>query len=62
MTDDYELWSAKDCAAYLKLSYTTFLSRTQWTVGFPARCPVPGQPRWRARDVQRWAVGEREAA
>jgi len=62
MQTEYELWSAKDCAEYLKQSYQTFIKHTQWADGFPPRCPVPGQPRWRARDVQRWAVGEQEAA
>lgn len=53
------IWSGQDCADYLGQSYSTFMKRTQHLEGFPARCPIPGQPRWPAKAVTEWALGLR---
>lgn len=61
MTDipaEYRIWSAQDCATYLGQSYSHFIKRTQYVEGFPKRCPIPGRPRWAARDVMAWVRGE----
>lgn len=56
---DRVIWSGQDCAGYLGQSYSTFMKRTQYIEGFPARCPIPGQPRWPAKAVTEWALGPR---
>ncbi|UOF80945.1 hypothetical protein [Caudoviricetes sp.] len=56
------LWTAKECAEWLKQSYSHFIQKTQYLDGFPKRCPIPGHPRWVAQDVIDWATGYREAA
>lgn len=57
---DRVIWSAPDCAEYLGQSYSQFIKRTQYADGFPARCPIPGQPRWPAKAVTNWAMGVME--
>lgn len=52
-----QLWSGQDCADYLGQSYSTFMKRTQYLENFPARCSIPGQPRWPAKAVTDWALG-----
>lgn len=59
---DRVIWSAQDCADYLGQSYSQFTKRTQYLPGFPGRCPIPGQPRWRAQAVTAWALGESDEA
>jgi len=54
---DRVIWDAKQCAEYLGQEHSTFLKRTQYLPGFPPRCPIPGQPRWRAESVTVWALG-----
>lgn len=54
---EYVIWNARSCAEYLEQSYSQFVRRTQYIPGFPDRCPVPGQPRWRAQAVAEWATG-----
>ncbi len=54
---DRQLWSGQDCADYLGQAYSTFMKRTQYLESFPARCPIPGQPRWAAKKVTDWALG-----
>jgi hypothetical protein len=54
---EYVIWDARECAAYLGQSYSQFAKRTQHLSDFPARCPMPGQPRWRAQAVAEWAIG-----
>ena len=59
---DRVIWDASQCAEYLGQGKSTFLKRTQYSenaVGryFPKRCPIPGQPRWRATAVTEWALG-----
>lgn len=56
---DRVIWTAHECAGYLCQSYSQFIKRTQYLDGFPARCPIPGQPRWRAKSVTEWAIGSR---
>lgn len=53
---DRVIWDAAECAAYLGQEKATFLKRTQWATNFPARCPIPGQPRWPAKAVTEWAL------
>lgn len=53
---DQQIWTGEECSAYLGQSYSTFMKRTQYLSGFPARCPIPGQPRWRAKSVTEWAL------
>lgn len=50
------IWSAEQCAGYLGKEVKVFY-RMQYLPGFPARLPIPGQPRWRALDVTNWALG-----
>ena len=50
------VWDAQDCADYLRQQKSTFLKRTQFSDGFPARLQIPGQPRWAAKDVASWAL------
>lgn len=54
---DRQIWTAEECCSYLGQSYSTFIKRTQHLEGFPARCPIPGQPRWPAKAVTDWALG-----
>lgn len=54
---EVQIWDANQCANYLGQSYSTFIKRTQYAPGFPARCPIPGQPRWPAKAVTDWALG-----
>jgi hypothetical protein len=55
---DRMIWNGEECAAYLGQSYSQFMKRTQHLEGFPKRCPIPGQPRWSAKAVTAWALGE----
>lgn len=57
---DRVIWTAEQCAQYLSQSYSQFMKRTQFETGFPPRCPLPGQPRWRAQAVADWAIGQPE--
>lgn len=53
---ELQVWSAERCAAYLEQEKSTFLKRTQFVAGFPARLGIPGQPRWSAKEVAEWAL------
>lgn len=55
---ELQLWNASQCAEYLGQAYNTFIGRTQYSGNFPPRCKPTGSPRWRARDVIRWAMGD----
>lgn len=59
---EYQIWTGEQCAAYLGHSYSNFIRRTQYVEGFPKRCPVPGQPRWSAKAVADWALGESQTS
>ena len=54
---DRQIWTGQECADYLGQSYSQFMKRTQHLQSFPARCPIPGQPRWPAKAVTDWALG-----
>lgn len=56
------IWDAQACADYLGQSYSQFVKRTQHLPDFPARCHVPGQPRWHALAVTDWAIGSNSEA
>jgi hypothetical protein len=58
---EYLIWDAQGCADYLGQSYSQFVKRTQYLPGFPARCPLPGHPRWPAKSVAEWAIGAQAA-
>ena len=55
-----DLWSSKECAAYLKVSPRTFLESYACKPGFPAAIRLPsrgthkGMPRWKAVEVIKW--------
>jgi len=57
---DVALWSAADCAAYLRTSESSFQSRVAYLPGFPQaiRLPRPdgrrSHPRWKACEVIAW--------
>lgn len=55
---ELQVWDAGRCAEYLGQARATFLKRTQFTPGFPERCPIPGHPRWRAREIIAYALGD----
>ena len=59
---DLQVWSADRCAAYLEQEKSTFLKRTQFAAGFPARLGIPGQPRWSAKEVAGWALSRKNHA
>lgn len=56
-----DLWSAKEVAAYLKVTPRHVLERYAIMPGFPApiRLPSPsggiGHPRWKAKEIITWA-------
>jgi hypothetical protein len=54
------IWTAQECADHLREEKSTFLKQTQFASGFPARCQKPGQPRWPAMEVCKWALGSRQ--
>lgn len=54
---EFEIWDAAACAEYLRQEKSTFLKKTQYAPGFPPRLEIPGQPRWRAAAVAKWALG-----
>lgn len=35
---DRVIWDAQECAEYLRLSYKTFVQKTQFLEGFPPYC------------------------
>ena len=53
---DKVIWTAEECAEYLRQEKATFLKVTQYRPGFPPRLHIPGQPRWRAAAVTDWAL------
>lgn len=55
---DRQIWNGQECADYLRQSYSLFMRTTQYRPDFPKRCPVPGHPRWSAKDVMDYARGE----
>lgn len=57
-----EPWTAKECAAYLKVSYSQFIKHVQFDPTFPKRIRETGHPRWVSSEVQAWGVGYRVAA
>ena len=63
MTDipfDRRIWTAKQVSEYLEQHYDTFMKKTRYLPGFPDPLEAfrTGQPRWAARDVSAWALGE----
>lgn len=63
---DVALWSVADCAAYLRISESSFYQRVACMPGFPQAIRIPrldgsrGHPRWKAREVIEWAEGHQE--
>ena len=53
---DLQVWTAEECADYLRESKAYFLQTTRYKEGFPPE--IPGKPRrWRALAVTQWALG-----
>lgn len=59
---DRVIWTAEECAGYLRQEASTFLKRTQHIEGFPKRLEIPGQPRWQAKAVTDWALSRQDHA
>lgn len=67
---DVALWSSEDCAAYLRISKSSFSQRIACLPGFPQAIRLPRadgratHPRWKALEVIEWAekYQERRAA
>jgi len=53
-----EVWTSKDCAAYLKCSSKHFLRKIRFSQGFPKQLPWSegGHPRWDSGAVKAWAL------
>ena len=57
---DVTIWTAEECAGYLRQEKSTFLKYTQFAAGFPARLEIPGRPRWSAKAVATWALSRQD--
>ena len=53
-----EIWTAKDCAAYLKVCPKHFLRRIRWKEGFPKQLhwSEGGHPKWSSEAVKAWSL------
>lgn len=53
-----EVWTPKECAAWLKCSSKHFLREIRYRDGFPKQLPwsVEGRPRWSSDAVKGWAL------
>lgn len=68
VSDDKTLWTAKQCAEYLGIkSDRSFVEYTAPLPDFPRPVPIPsirnqsnGQRRWIAKEVQDWALSNRD--
>ncbi len=58
---DQVIWEAEECAAYFRQAKASFLKRTQFAPGFPARLDLPGLPRWQAQAVTEWALSRNKS-
>ena len=60
---DRALWTAADCAAYLRVTARTVAERYAARPDFPKALKLPGSKaghmRWMAKDVMRWAEGRK---
>jgi hypothetical protein len=56
MSDD--IWTASECAAYLKVSRKYFLTTMRHRYGFPRQLEwsVGGHPRYSSARVKEWAL------
>ena len=61
LTDD--VWSSKECAAFLKVTPKHFLRHHRWLETFPKQLAwsEAGHPRWSAESVRAWALRESSA-
>ena len=59
-----EIWTGKECAAYLKMGTNHFMDKVRYRVGFPKPLEFNegGRPRWYSAEIRKWALGERVAA
>lgn len=54
---EYVIWTADECADYLRESKERFLRNTRHMGGFPAPVSVANKrPRWRAQEVTDWLL------
>lgn len=53
-----EIWTAKECAEYLRCSYSTFMKRLRWQPGFPdpLEWSTGGELKWSAEKVKSFAL------
>lgn len=51
-----DIWTAADCADFLRISYSSFIKKYQYKPGFPARLSNFDSPRWSAESVRAWAL------
>lgn len=56
-----EIWTGKECAAYLKLEAGYFMATVRHKKTFPKPLEFNegGRPRWSSSEVRKWALGER---
>lgn len=60
---EYIIWTADECAEYLRESKEYFLRTTRHITGFPKPLGVGNKrPRWRAKEVTEWYVGQKVSA
>lgn len=62
MTPD-DIWTAKECAAFLKLAPRYFLRKVRFQPGFPDQLEWSkmGHPRWSSAAVREWALRQNYA-
>ena len=51
-----DIWTAQDCADFLRISYSSFIKKYQYKPGFPPRLANFDSPRWSAEAVRAWAL------
>lgn len=60
---EYVIWTADECAGYLRESKEYFLRTTRHMGGFPNPVSVGNKrPRWRAQDIAEWLLSKNKTA
>lgn len=56
--DEYEIWTADDCAQYLGVTRGVFFKTIKTNIDFPRQLQysIGCHPRWLAEDIKRWTV------
>ena len=57
-----EIWTGKECAAYLKMDSRYFMETVRHRKTFPEPLAFNegGRPRWSSTEVRQWALGGKE--